>query len=81
MSNHYETLGLNENASQDEIKKKYRKLSLKHHPDRGGDQEKFKEISVAYEILGDVAKLKFNSQLIVIHGLLHFYGTAIQETK
>ena len=58
MSNHYETLGLNENASQDEIKKKYRKLSLKHHPDRGGDQEKFKEISVAYEILGDVAKRK-----------------------
>ena len=55
--NPYETLGINKNASQDDIKKAYRDLSKKYHPDKkDGDEEKFKEISQAYEILKDPNK-------------------------
>lgn len=50
---HYETLGVEKGASADDIKKAYKKLALKHHPDRGGDAEKFKEIGQAYEVLND----------------------------
>ena len=50
---HYETLGLQKDASVEDIKKAYRKLALKYHPDRGGDAEKFKEIGQAYEVLSD----------------------------
>ena len=53
---YYSTLGLQRGASDDEIKKAYRKLAMKHHPDRGGDQNKFKEISTAYETLSDPDK-------------------------
>lgn len=56
MTNHYETLGVSENATQDEIKKAYRSLANKHHPDKGGDQAVFKNISVAYDNIGDVNK-------------------------
>jgi DnaJ-class molecular chaperone len=50
---HYATLGVSENASQDEIKKAYRKLAMQHHPDKGGDTNKFQEIQSAYDIIGD----------------------------
>ena len=53
---YYSTLGLQRGASDDEIKKAYRKLAMKHHPDRGGDQNKFKEISTAYDALSDPEK-------------------------
>ena len=53
---YYSTLGLQRGASEDEIKKAYRKLAMKHHPDRGGDQNKFKEISTAYDALTDPEK-------------------------
>ena len=53
---YYETLGVKKNASQDEIKKAYRGLANKHHPDKGGDQAKFKDISVAYDTLSDPQK-------------------------
>jgi curved DNA-binding protein len=56
MTNYYQTLGLGRTASLDEIKKAYRSLAMKHHPDRGGDEQKFKEISEAYEILSDPEK-------------------------
>ena len=53
---YYSTLGLKRGASDEEIKKAYRKLAMKHHPDRGGDQNKFKEISTAYEALTNPEK-------------------------
>jgi molecular chaperone DnaJ len=50
---YYEVLGLNKNATADEIKKSYRKLAKEHHPDKGGDENLFKEISEAYDVLSD----------------------------
>jgi molecular chaperone DnaJ len=57
MKDHYKTLGVAKNATQDEIKKAFRKLALEHHPDKnGGKDEKFKEINEAYGILSDAKK-------------------------
>jgi curved DNA-binding protein len=53
---HYETLGVSETASPDEIKKAYRKLATKHHPDKGGDTATFQSISRAYDTLSDPQK-------------------------
>src|SRR3989344_9190554 len=56
-ADYYETLGVSRSATQDEIKKAYRKLAHKHHPDKGGGyEEKFKEINNAYEVLRDAKK-------------------------
>jgi molecular chaperone DnaJ len=55
-NNHYSVLGVNETASQEEIKKAYRKLAVEHHPDKGGSEDKFKEISEAFNVLGDKDK-------------------------
>ena len=56
----YEILGVKKNASDDEIKKSYRKLAMKYHPDRNKDdkesERKFKEVSAAYEVLKDSEK-------------------------
>jgi DnaJ family protein A protein 2 len=52
----YKLLEIERNATDAEIKKAYRKLAVKHHPDKGGDPEKFKEISKAYEVLSDPDK-------------------------
>jgi DnaJ family protein A protein 2 len=54
----YESLELNTDATIDDIKKKFRDLAKKHHPDRGGDGEKFKEINAAYEVLSNPEKKK-----------------------
>jgi DnaJ-class molecular chaperone len=53
---YYSTLGLQRGASDADIKKAYRTMAMKHHPDRGGDEIKFKEISQAYEFLTDPQK-------------------------
>jgi DnaJ-class molecular chaperone len=66
MKNHYETLGLQHGASKDEIKKAYRSLAQKYHPDKAGSspesQKKFQEINVAYKALlnGDDGTVKQN---------------------
>jgi len=57
MADYYKILGVDKNSSDDEIKKAYRKLAHKHHPDKqGGDAEKFKEINAAYQVLSDKSK-------------------------
>ena len=53
---YYEILGVNKNASADEIKKAFRRAAIESHPDRGGDEAKFKEVNEAYEVLKDPAK-------------------------
>lgn len=52
----YNTLGVSKDASQDEIRRAYKKLAVQNHPDKGGDENKFKEISAAYDILSDEQK-------------------------
>jgi len=52
----YEILGVEKEATMDQIKKAYRKLAIKCHPDKGGDPEKFKEIQAAYDVLFDKDK-------------------------
>lgn len=56
--NFYDVLEINKDATIDVIKKQYKKLALKHHPDRGGDPEMFKKISEAYQTLSDPEKRK-----------------------
>lgn len=53
---HYQTLGVAKGANPDEIKKAYRKLASKHHPDKGGDTVTFQKIEEAYRILSDPAQ-------------------------
>ena len=62
-ANYYETLGVKKDASIDDIKKAFRRLARKHHPDAGGDEEKFKDINEAYEVLGDPAKRRRYDEL------------------
>ncbi|MEK7064882.1 MAG: molecular chaperone DnaJ [Patescibacteria group bacterium] len=51
---YYKILGVEKNATTDEIKKAFKKLAMQHHPDRpGGDEKKFKEINEAFQVLGD----------------------------
>lgn len=59
---YYKTLGVSKDASESEIKKAFRKLAQKHHPDAGGDEEKFKEINEAYEVLSDPKKRQVYDQ-------------------
>jgi molecular chaperone DnaJ len=53
---YYQILGVEKNATAEDIKKAFHKLAHKHHPDKGGDEKKFKEINEAYQILSDKEK-------------------------
>lgn len=53
---YYEILGVTKTASQDEIKKAFHKLAHKYHPDKGGDEKKFKEVNEAYQVLSNKEK-------------------------
>jgi len=55
-TDYYEVLGVEKKASEGDIKKAYRKLTMKHHPDKGGDDKKFHEIQEAYEVLSNKQK-------------------------
>jgi len=56
VKDYYSILGINRSASDTDIKKAYRKLAGKHHPDRGGDADQFKQIQEAYDTLSDKSK-------------------------
>lgn len=53
---YYNILGVQKNASPEEIKKSFRRLAHEHHPDKGGDAQKFKDLNEAYQVLGDPQK-------------------------
>merc|ERR1712070_1209142 len=53
---YYKLLGVEKNATESEIKKAYRKLAMKHHPDKGGDPDTFKEMTLAHSVLSDREK-------------------------
>jgi molecular chaperone DnaJ len=55
---YYNTLGVDKKANKDELKKAFYKLAAKHHPDKGGDEAKFKEVNEAYQVLSDDGKRK-----------------------
>jgi len=59
---YYSVLGVSKNASDAELKKAYKKASMQHHPDRGGDESKFKEINEAYTALKDPQKRQMYDQ-------------------
>jgi curved DNA-binding protein len=56
MTNHYQTLGVNRDVTPEELKKAYRSLASKNHPDKGGDTARFQEIQAAYDVLSDPQK-------------------------
>ena len=67
--NYYDILGVKRDATQDDIKKAFRKLAAKDHPDAGGDEKKFAEVSEAYTTLSDEKKRKEYDQMLLFGGI------------
>ena len=67
--NYYDVLGVKRDADAEEIRKAFRKLAAKYHPDAGGDEQKFKEISEAYTTLSDPEKRKEYDQMLMFGGI------------
>src|SRR5580698_5218686 len=80
----YAVLGVSASATQDEIKKQYRKLAAKHHPDKNRDDPKaadrFKEISEAYQVLGNAEKRKQYDQMRQLGAFGGFSGGSRPNT-
>lgn len=79
---YYKILGIKRGSTTEEIKQAYRSLAMKHHPDRGGDEKRFKEISNAYENLIDPRKKQtVDSSMHSNHGPteFHFHAEDIQD--
>lgn len=85
----YQVLGLPRNATPEQIKTAYRRLALRHHPDKGGDAELFKQVSNAYQILSNPElRRRYDHSLPIPDGELlspleifqrHFYAWIHQE--
>lgn len=78
--NYYHILGVPRNASEDEIKKAYRRLAMKYHPDRNPSKEKwanekFKEINEAYGVLGDPEKRRHYDQFGMVGNVGDIFGS------
>jgi len=79
---YYNTLGINREASLDDIKRAYRKLASQHHPDKGGDTNKFQEIQQAYETLSDADKRSaYDRSPVSLNGLADFLTKFHQNVK
>jgi curved DNA-binding protein CbpA len=81
---YYRTLGLMPDASLEEIKRAYRRLAMRYHPDRNGSssesEDRLKDINEAYQILGDKEKRKHYDQLLLITTKYYpFYKQGINE--
>lgn len=77
---HYETLGVSEDASKDEIKKAYRRLAMKLHPDKGGDPEQFKKVSEAYEVLSDDdRRAEYDSPMHQHEDVINFFNSMFNQ--
>lgn len=85
MQNPYQTLGVNREATADEIKRAYRKLASQHHPDRGGDTQRFQEIQVAYDTLTDPqrreAMLNPGFGVFDFQSIFDVFGTRFQQAQ
>ena len=67
MQRYYDILDVNVNTTQDEVKLKFRKLSLQHHPDRGGDPKTFNEIIEAYRFVSNINKNIHTLSTLKVH--------------
>lgn len=76
--NYYEILGVPQNATQDEVKRKYRNRAKTEHPDQGGDTEAFKEVTVAYGTLGDPDKRKIYDEMLFSESQSQMHSTPSQ---
>ena len=91
MRDHYQTLGVDRGASADEIKRAYRKLASKYHPDKGGDTQRFQEIEEAYRVLSDpvarqhhdspAAQASFHSAAFNFDEIFNMFGTRFQQPQ
>jgi curved DNA-binding protein len=72
---YYKTLGVNKSSSAEELKQAYRKLAMKHHPDKGGDEAEFKKINEAYAVLSDPQKKSDYDNPAAQHGRAGFNWT------
>ena len=78
MTDAYKTLGVARDATEDQIKKAYRSMASKHHPDKGGDTAKFQEVQSAYETLTDPNKRQQHDNPNPFHGG-HQHSDGFQE--